>query len=203
MWTVSLVSSRNARPSEIKRRGFLDRKGGVEVVERTTESASVAAEEGLASYEGVTRVRVKPRVETLAPRSLAHRREDRRQHGVLTRVARPFGAPSIGFSGENLFEPNVGAAGRTPATNPFEYVLRCCAPERALSVPNEGTAARLQRRSTGCCCLTPVWGSTHRPLRVAALGTFLFFHAVLRPRFPLSFALACPVTPRGPPWRFP
>jgi len=109
----------------------LDRKGGVEVVERTTESASVAAEEGLASYEGVTRVRVKPRVETLAPRSLARRREERTRPGVLTRVARPFGAPSIGFPGENLLEPNAGAVGRTSAADPFKYVLRCCGPQRA------------------------------------------------------------------------
>jgi hypothetical protein len=31
-----------------KKGRFLERKGGVEVVERTTESASVAAQEGLA-----------------------------------------------------------------------------------------------------------------------------------------------------------
>ena len=37
-------------------------------------------------------------MEALAPRSLAHRREERTRPGVLTRVARPFGAPSIGFS---------------------------------------------------------------------------------------------------------
>jgi hypothetical protein len=47
VWTVSLVSAENSRSSEIKRRGFLERTGGVEVVEQATESASVAAEEGL------------------------------------------------------------------------------------------------------------------------------------------------------------
>ena len=66
-----------------------------------------------------------------ALRSLTHRREERRRHGILTRVARPFGAPSIGFPGENLFEPNAGAAGRTSAANLFEYVLRGCGPPRA------------------------------------------------------------------------
>ena len=49
---------------------------------------------------------VKPRIETLAP-------------------------PLAGFPGENLFEPNAGAAGGTSATNPFEYVLRCCGPKCA------------------------------------------------------------------------
>ena len=46
-------------------------------------------------------MRAKPRVETLAPRSLARRREDRRRHGMLTRVARPFGAPPFGFPDSN------------------------------------------------------------------------------------------------------
>ena len=76
-------------------------------------------------------MRVKHRLETLAPRSLAHRREERTRPGVLTRVARPFGAPSIGFPGENLLEPNAGAVGRTSAADPFKYVLRCCGPQRA------------------------------------------------------------------------
>ena len=65
-------------------------------------------------------MRAKPRVETFAPRSLARRREDRRRHGMLTRVARPFGAPSTGFPVENLLEPDAGAVGRTAAANPFE-----------------------------------------------------------------------------------
>ena len=38
-----------------------------------------------------------PGGETVALRSLTHRREDRRRPGMLTRVARPFGATSIGF----------------------------------------------------------------------------------------------------------
>jgi hypothetical protein len=59
-------------------------------------------------------------------RSLAHRREERTRPGMLTRVARPFGAPAIGFPGENLFEPNAGAVGRISAAYPFKYVLRCC-----------------------------------------------------------------------------
>ena len=42
-------------------------------------------------------MRVKPRSETLALRSLAHRREERTRPGLLTRVARPFGAPATGF----------------------------------------------------------------------------------------------------------
>jgi hypothetical protein len=46
VWTVSLVSPRNSRPSEIKRRDFLERKGGVEAVVLTTESASGANQEG-------------------------------------------------------------------------------------------------------------------------------------------------------------
>jgi 2-methylcitrate dehydratase len=45
-------------------------------------------------------VRVNPCFETLAPRSRAQRREDRTRPGVLTRVARLFGAPSIGFPAE-------------------------------------------------------------------------------------------------------
>ena len=39
---------------------------------------------------------------------------------MLTRVARPFGAPSTGFPVENLLEPDAGAVGRTAAANPFE-----------------------------------------------------------------------------------
>ena len=114
-----------------KKERFLERKGGPEIVVAVVESASGAAQERPASSERVTDVRVKPRWETVALRSLTHRREYRRLQGMLTRVARPFGAPSIGFPGENLFEPNAGAVGRTSAPDPFEYVLRCCGPERA------------------------------------------------------------------------
>ena len=114
-----------------KKERFLERKGGPEIVVAVVESASGAAQERPASSERVTGVRVKRRWETRASGSLAHRREERRRHGMLTRVAMPFGAPSIGFPVENLFEPDAGAVGRTSAANPFEYVLRCCGHQRA------------------------------------------------------------------------
>ena len=83
-----------------KKERFLERKGGSEIVVAVVESASGAHQERPAYSERVTGVRVKPRWETVALRSLAHRREYRRRQGMLTRVARPFGAPSIGFAGE-------------------------------------------------------------------------------------------------------
>jgi hypothetical protein len=48
-----------------------------------------------------------------------------------TPLRRAFAALSSGFPVENLFEPDAGAVGRTSAANPFEYVLRCCGPQRA------------------------------------------------------------------------
>ena len=86
-------------------------------------------------------------METVALRSLAHRREERTRHGMLTRVARPFGAPSSGFPGENLFEPNAEAAGRTSASNPFKYVLRCCGPQRAGDLVLRAEVERSSARS--------------------------------------------------------
>ena len=75
---------------------------------------------------------------------------------VLTPGARAFVAHSTGFPGENLFEPNAGAAGRTSAANPFEYVLRCCGLRALLSSacarrsrgPKEN---RLHREFTSAC----------------------------------------------------
>src|SRR5262249_20008 len=77
-----------------KRERFVERKGGPEGVVLIPESASGADQEGPAYDEGVTGVRVKPRFETLASGSLAHRREERTRRGMLTRVARSFGASS-------------------------------------------------------------------------------------------------------------
>ena len=96
-------------------------------------------------------MRVKPRWETVALRSLTHRREYRRLQGMLTRVARPFGAPSSGFPGEILFELNAGAAGRTSAANLFEYVLRGCGPERAGDLVLRAEVERTSARK----CATP------------------------------------------------
>jgi hypothetical protein len=45
VWTVSLVSPPNARPSEIKKRVFFERKGGREIVVLVGEFASGAAPE--------------------------------------------------------------------------------------------------------------------------------------------------------------
>jgi hypothetical protein len=53
--------------------------------------------------ERVTGVRVKLRLVTLASGSLVHRGEERTRHGMLTRVARPFAAPSIGFPPRTLY----------------------------------------------------------------------------------------------------
>ena len=80
-----------------KKERFLERKGGPEIVVAVVESASGAAQERPAYSERVTGVRVERRGETVALRSLAHRREYRRRQGMLTRVARPCGAPSSGF----------------------------------------------------------------------------------------------------------
>jgi hypothetical protein len=80
-----------------KKERFFERKGGLEVVVAVVESASGGDQERPAYSERVTGVRVKRRWETRASGSLAHRREERRRHGMLTCVAMPFGAPSIGF----------------------------------------------------------------------------------------------------------
>ena len=88
-----------------KKERFFERKGGPEVAVPVVESASGADQERPAYSERVTGVRVKPRWETVALRSLAHRREERTRHGMLTRVARPFGAPSIGFPDSELEWP--------------------------------------------------------------------------------------------------
>src|SRR6516225_2557500 len=57
--------------------------------------------------------------------------KDAPRPGVLTPVTRSFAARATAFPGENLFELNAGAAGRTSAANLFEYVLRGCGPQRA------------------------------------------------------------------------
>ena len=80
-----------------KKERFLERKGEQEIVVPVVESASGADQERPAYSESVTGVRVKRRWETVALRSLTHRREERTRQGMLTRVARPFGAPSTGF----------------------------------------------------------------------------------------------------------
>jgi hypothetical protein len=74
---------------------------------------------GPAYDERVTSVRVKSRVETLASGSLAHRREGRTRHGALTRVARPFGAPSIGFPDQTLLETIAGQRTSVGAEKPL------------------------------------------------------------------------------------
>ena len=85
-------------------------------------------------------MRVKHCFETLAPRSLARISVYGRENpscapitdmDMSTPLRRAFAALSSGFPGENLLEPNAGAVGRTSASNPFEYVLRCCGPQRA------------------------------------------------------------------------
>jgi hypothetical protein len=59
---------------------------------------------GLVYNARVSGVRVRPSLEMLAPESLTCRREERTRHGVLTRMARPFGALATGFSDESPLE---------------------------------------------------------------------------------------------------
>ena len=62
--------------------------------------------------------RVKPWLETLAPRSLAHRREDRTRHG-------PFGAPSTGFGLEDGHRlRSQAAAGEPPMQLRGQHFVR-------------------------------------------------------------------------------
>ena len=104
------------------------------------ESAAGTDQEGPASDERVTRVRVKPRWERLASGSLARVSVQGGKNpfcapmtamDTSTPLRRVFAALSSAFPGENLFEPDAGSEGRTSAANPFEYVLRCCGPQRA------------------------------------------------------------------------
>ena len=104
------------------------------------ESAAGTDQEGPASDERVTRVRVEPGLETLASRSLAQESVSGRKNRVCapipdldtsTPLGRACAARSSGFPVENLFEPDAGAVRRTSSANPFEYVLRCCGPKRA------------------------------------------------------------------------
>ena len=66
-----------------------------------------------------------------------------------TPLGRAFAAQTSGFPGENLFEPNAGAVGRTSAANPFEYVLRCCGPERAAEFSLRAEVERTNGTSLG------------------------------------------------------
>jgi hypothetical protein len=47
VWTVSLISARSSRPSEIKKRDYFERKDGEEVVESVAESAADPDQSGL------------------------------------------------------------------------------------------------------------------------------------------------------------
>ena len=78
-------------------------------------------------------VRVKPPKERPASRSFAHRREARTRPGMLTRVARPFGAPrpgSLARTSSNRM-PEQWEEDQPPTRS--NIVLRCCGPKRARS----------------------------------------------------------------------
>ena len=118
----------------------MERKGWQEMAVAVVESAAGTDQERPASCERVTRVRVKPGLETLASRSLARVSVRSGKNPLCapipdldtsTPLGRACAARSSGFPVENLFEPDAGAVRRTSSANPFEYVLRCCGPQRA------------------------------------------------------------------------
>ena len=122
--------------------------------------------------------------------SLAIENKDSRTD-ALTSLVRSFAPDSNGFSGENLFEPNAGAVGRTSAANPFEYVLRCCGPQRTGDLglraesrgpPRADDLASRRRRSSKprCRCTSTASAADRSAVR----------HRLLRALRPAVFVVA-------------